>query len=589
MKITSSAFIVMVLSFSLNTITAFCQKEIDRDRDRGRLATDTTETPKVGKSAETDALFFDAIKAKMHDDDKLAIELFEKFVVAKPNAPSAYFELYKLYNNSRQKDKAEELVKKAISLDGANKWYKREYASLLGERGAYDEAAKIMAALVEVDPSDQEYPLLTAEYYERAKKLEIAIVYLDKALVRNGSDPEILMRKVQLYLELNDVGNAAETVKTLIGKDPKNGKYYKVLGEIYDNNKQSEKAAEIYQRALKLIPEDPSVQLGNAEHYLKIGDTVTYKSFVKKAITNKEFEPELQLKLLDAYLQNLPNDSVAKNEGMPIITMLVEQHPNDADILAFYGDFLESDNQQEKAIAEYKLSLSINSSKFNIWMKLLQNFTDKKDADSLIKYSEKAIRAFPNQALANYYNGVGHFNKKEYPAAIKSINRAIDLQPDSKPEFLAAMYSTLGDIYNITKQFELSDNAYDKALKNDPSDAMVLNNYSYYLSERGKKLDEAEKMSKKSLQIKPGEATFLDTYGWILYKKGNYKDAKDYIEQAIKKYGDKADGTLYNHLGNVYYKLNNKEKAIENWKISKEKGGDDPQLDKKISEGKLYE
>jgi hypothetical protein len=42
-------------------------------------------------------------------------------------------------------------------------------------------------------------------------------------------------------------------------------------------------------------------------------------------------------------------------------------------------------------------------------------------------------------------------------------------------------------------------------------------------------------------------------------------------------------------LGNVYYKLGEKDKALENWKISKEKGNDDPQLDKKISEGKLYE
>ena len=220
---------------------------------------------------------------------------------------------------------------------------------------------------------------------------------------------------------------------------------------------------------------------------------------------------------------------------------------------------------------------------------MLQFYSDKRDADSLIKYSDRTIRLFPSQALANYYNGIGHFNKKEYPAAIKSINRALDLQPNEKTDLLAIMYSTLGDIYNITHQYELSDNAFDKALGYDPNDATVLNNYSYYLSERGQKLEQAEKMSLKSLQIRPGEGTFLDTYGWILYKRGNYDDARDYVQQALRKAAANADGTLYNHLGNIYYKLNDKQKALENWKLAKEKGSDDPNLDKKISEVKLYE
>jgi len=35
--------------------------------------------------------------------------------------------------------------------------------------------------------------------------------------------------------------------------------------------------------------------------------------------------------------------------------------------------------------------------------------------------------------------------------------------------------------------------------------------------------------------------------------------------------------------------LNNKEKAVQYWKMSKDKGSDDMLIDKKISEEKLYE
>ena len=576
-----AARVVLVLLSGFWGLTTYCLAQ--------KGVTDTVATPDAGKTAQSDALFFDALRAKSHEDDKQAIELFEQFLKERPNSGAACYELAMLYSADRQKEKAEEYIKRAIATDKNNKWYQREYASLLGERGDYEAAANILAKLVDQYPDDEDFPQLAAEYFERAKKLQEAITYLDKALLRHGSDPEILMRKVQLYLELNDVEHAADVVRQMLGAEPKNGKYYKVLGEIYDNNNLPAKAEEVFRKAILIIPDDPSVQLGLAEHYLKQGDTTAYKTAVRRAVVNREFDAELQLKLLQAYLQNLPTDSAAQAEGMPIMRQLAEQHPNDADVLVFFGDFLAGDNRRDSAAMAYKKSLTINSSRFSVWLKLLQFYSGKADADSLIKYSDRTIRLFPNQALANYYNGIGHFNKKEYPAAIKAINRALDVQPADKPDALAIMYSTLGDIYNITKQYELSDNAFEKSLSYDANDASVLNNYSYYLSERGQKLDLAEKMSLKSLQLKPGEGTFLDTYGWILYKRGNYEDARDYVQQAIKKSAGYADGTLFDHLGNIYYKLNDKQKALENWKLAKEKGSDNPNLDKKISEEKLYE
>ena len=97
-------------------------------------------------------------------------------------------------------------------------------------------------------------------------------------------------------------------------------------------------------------------------------------------------------------------------------------------------------------------------------------------------------------------------------------------------------------------------------------------------------------MSKKSLELRPEEATFLDTYGWILYRQGNFLKARDMVERAVKLMGDKADATLFDHLGNICFQLNEKEKAIEYWKKAKALGGgEDLFLDKKISEGKLYE
>ena len=559
---------------------AYAQKE----------AGDTIESSRTGPTPKADEVYFNAMKAKMLDDTAKARTLFEEFVQLRPEVSDGYYELSMLYGIKNTAG-AEEEIKKAIQADNSNKWYKEEYATILGARGNYAEAAKIMSGLSQSEPEDPNYPIITAEYFERAKKYDEAIMYLDKSVVRSGPDEDILMKKVQLYLAMNKADKAAEVVEELIKEDPRSGRYYKELGDIYDNNKMPEKAARIYEKAEKIIPGDPSVQLGYAEHYLKLGDTAAYFSYVKKATINRGLEPEMQLELLKAYVQSLPNnnDSILKEQGMPVIRELVAQHPADAQVLAFYGEFLELNNQHDSAMMMYKRSLALTPSNLNLWEKLMNNYANRQDADSLIKYSEKAMRLFPTQALSHYYNGVGHYNKKDYPAAIKAISRAIDLQPDNNAEGLSAMYSLLADVYHQAKQDDLSDKAFDKALQLSPNDAFILNNYSYYLSERGKKLDVAERMSKRSLAIKPNEATFMDTYGWILYQGGKYEQAKSYIQKAIDLAGSHADATLYDHLGDVYYKLKDKDKAVNNWKIAREKGGDDPKLDKKISEEKLYE
>ncbi len=549
---------------------------------------DTVELPVAGKAAKENELFFEATKAKNHNDNKRAITLFEQFIASAPANAAAYYELSKLYDDSKQPEKAEENIKKAIALVKDNKWYSEQYASILARKGKFLEAADIVAVIADRETGDADYAMLAADYYERAQKNDRAIAYVDKALLRSGSDDEILMHKVQIYLHANQVDKAVAVMKELLSGDNRNGKYYKLLGELYDNNKMPDSALALYRKAEKLLPGDPAVEIGFSEHFLAQHDTVNFRTYAKKAIVNSRLDVATQTELFYSYIQNM-TDSAQSAEGMPLLVQILQQNPNDPVLIATYGDFLEADKQLDKAVEQYKKSVAIKPSNFAVWGRLLNASTDRKNADSLVKYSERVIRLFPNQYLAHYYNALGHYNKREFTAAAKAMNRAIDILPETDTKTLGTMYGFLGEIFNSSKEFDKSDEAFEKSIKNQPNDATVLNNYSYFLSERGKKLEEAKSMSEKSLQLRPNETTFLDTYGWILYKKGEFAKAKEYIEKAVNAKDKLADATLFEHLGDVLFKLNDKEKAIENWKIAKEKGGEGPFLNKKISEGKLFE
>jgi tetratricopeptide (TPR) repeat protein len=575
--------------FKISGLILFCFLAITPCSYGQNSVADSIELSKAGKNAKADEIYFDALKAIMHEDDRQAVTLLKEFTELKPNVSAGWYELSKLSLGDKNLDKASEYVKKALDLDPENKWYKEEYATILANLGSFIDAAKLMAELAKSVPQDKNYPLLAADYYQRAKKYDEALSWIDKALVRNANDEEILMQKVQIYLAMSKTELAADVVNQLIVREPKNGKYYKWLGDLYDNNKMPGKATDVYKQAMKIVPGDVAVQYGLARHYLLIGDTASYRSIIKSAIENKEIDAETQLSMLTEHLQTLPSDSIVASEGVPIVRQLISQHPDDPQVLLLYGELMEGSNKRDSATLIYKRVVAIKPGKFEYWEKLLNGLTDKKDADTLVRYSEKAMRLFPNVAVVSYYNSIGYMNKKDYPHAIAAIKRAIDIQPETDKQVLGQMYSLLADLYHSNKQDDLSDKAFVKALEFNPSDPSVLNNYSYYLSERGVKLEEAEKMSQKSLDLRPNEGTFLDTYGWVQYKKGNYLKAKDFVERAIKLAGEKADATLYDHLGNICYQLNEKDKAVEYWKISKEKGGDDPLIDKKISEGKLYE
>jgi tetratricopeptide (TPR) repeat protein len=548
-----------------------------------------SEQPKIDNvQATADALFFDAIREKQKNNLKKADSLLQKFIQIRPNVAAAYYNLSGITLNT-DPDKSLTYIKKAVALEPGNVWYKQQLADIYAYSNQYKEAADLYADLAKWTDRNEDYLLNAANFYQRAGMNKEALSAFDKLVAKAGDDDEVLLQQQQLYLKMNDVEGAAGAIKKLIKNNPTEGKYYALLAEIYYNNKQTEKAAEVYKQAEKLFPDEPEVQLSLATFYLKEKNEAKYNEFFERAITNKVLDAESQLGLLIAYMRNAGDDKDKRAKSVALAKKIVEQNANSAIVYSIYGDILAINEERALATEQYKKAVVIDPSSYTTWQNMLYGYVERPYADSLIIYSEKALRLFPNQAMLHYLNGIGHLNKRNYSKAIKSIERAIEMQPDENVSLLADMYSSLGDAYNITKQYALSDSNLEKALKLDPENASVLNNYSYYLSVRGARLDEAEKMSKRSLEIRPDEATFLDTYGWILYKQGKYEKAREYLQKAVDKSGANADGTLWEHLGDVHYKLKDTNKAVEYWIKAKERGTDSENIDKKIKDKKLYE
>ncbi|HRI47079.1 MAG TPA: tetratricopeptide repeat protein, partial [Ignavibacteriaceae bacterium] len=164
--------------------------------------------------------------------------------------------------------------------------------------------------------------------------------------------------------------------------------------------------------------------------------------------------------------------------------------------------------------------------------------------------------------------------------AIQYLNKAIKLDPNN-----VDLLGSLGLIYDNLEKWDECDSVYNLALTRDAKNPLVNNNYSYSLSKRGVRLDEALQMVNLALDAEPMNSSYLDTKGWIYYKLGQYDSAKVYIQKSLDVGGEKA--VILDHLADVYFKLNQKEKAIELWKKAQELDPSDEKIKNKIEKGEL--
>jgi tetratricopeptide (TPR) repeat protein len=538
---------------------------------------------------KSDSLFFEAMKAKMGDDGKRAHEFMEAYVALRPKEAAGWYELSRSYLADKKIPKANETIKKAIAIDGENKWYKEQYARVLESNGQYKEAAETLQKLAKTEKYNAEYLFKAALLYRRAAKYKDAQEVLDQLIAKEGEEEQFLLQKEEIYLKQEDPASAALMIERLIAANPMEGGYYTLLAGIYESSGDSVKAAQVYKRALNILPDDPSIQYSLAVRSKINNDSAGYSENLKKMALNKSLDVEMQLEVLDHFVSESFRDIDKRKEALTIAEELSKQHPKSGKVAYSYGRILVLNAQPDKAVEQYKRSLEIDQSNINVWSAMLDIFTVKEKADSLKFYSNKALRLFPNQASMHYYNGLAAYNKEAYPEAITILTRAVDMLPDEDTDLRSRIYGTLGEIYNTTKEYKLSDESYRNSIKADPNNYFVLNNFSYFLSLRNENLEEAERLSRHTLELVPNEPTFMDTYGWILYKQGKYSKAREFIQKAIEKTPEATDGTLFDHMGDVLYRLDEKDKALEYWKQAKQKGTDNPLIDKKIQEQKLYE
>jgi len=548
----------------------------------------SAQTRPSEEQVETEKIFIDASREKVLGNYENAAYLFKEVLKRDKNNHAAAYELARLYDVLDNVNKAMASIKMAINGDQQNPWYQMFLADLLDRKGKYKDGAKIFETLVEEAPYNEYYYIKWAFLLMKAKQPEKSIEVYSRLEERIGISEEISRKKQALYLGIGQPDKAIETYQMLIKSDPHNIEYYHLLASLYRQLEDQENAAKIYEKILEIDPNDAQASIALADRQKIEGDDVSYLNSLQPVFSKPDVDIDLKIKEILPYIRQVvdtPNEPVM-NATLQLAAILEEQHPKEAKAYSVSGDLLYYSGRKRQALKKYLKARSLNNTIYSIYDQIMYINLETNSYDTLLTISNEAIDLFPNQAGAYYFNGVALDFQQKNQAAISSYQQAL-LMSRKNPRLQFALYARLGGVYHRMGKHTLSDTNMDKALQLNPKDFNLLNNYSFYLAERGVQLEKAKKMSALANELRPNQSQFQDTYGWILYQMKEYESASEWLTKAIDNGGNSNPGIL-EHYGDILFQMGKTEAAIVEWqKALDKKGGKDEGLEEKIRSRQL--
>jgi tetratricopeptide (TPR) repeat protein len=582
-----------IILFSLLTIPLFwgCtgQKKIAEEATVDELPEPVGQI----KQLESTALMIDGGKQKMLGNATNAIVLYAEALERDPLNSAAAYELSKLHAQQGHMPDAENFIKKALRIEPGNVYYQLLLADIYFMQQKNEKGLEVQRGLAKTYSNDLNIQISYLSTLLYTERFEEAIETIDHIETISGFNNELSMQKQQILMEMGRNEDAIAEAERLVNFFPEEPVYLEVLADLYSKNGQEEKAFEIYQRMLEVQPENAMARLLLADYYRERGDDENSFQQLKIAFQSEQFSVEGKGRILFSYYMMSEEDTTYLEQAWQLLDITIEQHPDEAEVNAIYGDFLYREERLEEARDYFYRAARLEPSELRFWQQTLLIDSSLQDYDSMLDASEEALQYFFEQPVLYFFNGLANFQKEKYGEAISALRMGSDLSV-ADPEFRVDFLSLIGDAYHRMGDHDASDRAYLEALEIEPDEPLLLNNYSYYLSLRNIRLEEALELSALAVEQQPENSAFLDTYGWINYKMGNYSEAKKWIQKSIE-FTDAPSPTVLEHYGDVLYKLGEKEEAVTYWKKALEAAQDDifeqgsEFLEKKINDKKLYE
>lgn len=546
---------------------------------------------------EAEFYFTEGEKFFILEDYAKALVYYQRALDIDPENGTIHYKIAEVLSKGEKQDdllKASLSIEEALRLDKSNKYFYLLAATIYNGLGRFGKAADAYERMLEAVSGTEEYLFELAAVYQYAGRPEESIKAYNRAEQVFGVSEVSSIQKMKLLLEAGKDEEGITEGEKLIRTFPDNEAYIMAFTEILSEKGMREQSIRYLEDFTQQYPASGEVKMLLAGFYRDTGQEDKARPLLLSLFEDPEVQLTSKIIVMGAYNAELNKNKTRKTTDpekeafvLQLYGKLKEAYPGDPTVHIIGGDLYLSTGKNREAQGEYLKAVESGAPvNFEVYENLLFLEIRLEMWEQVIRHAEEALEIYPNQGVIHYFNGFAHLRKRQHAEAIASFEQAKRLS-SSNPALTGEINSQLGEAYHAIKEYARSDKAYEDALAFNPENAVVLNNYSYYLAVRKENLEKAEKMSAALVKNHPENPIFLDTYAWVLFTRGKFKDARKVIEKAIST--DTATATHFEHYGDILYKLGEVDAAVQQWEKARGLNAKSETLNKKIANRKIYE
>ncbi|MFQ5928562.1 MAG: tetratricopeptide repeat protein [Acidobacteriota bacterium] len=561
-----------------------------------------------------------------------------------------HFSLAKMHEIGEEYGEAISEFEKAIALDPKSAQLRVTFAETLWKGGEIRRAVEECHKATELEPNSSAAHFLLGRIYsafpasEQADVIDKAIQEFERAVELDPEHFQALYKlgqlqfakknyrlaadvfarflqlrpwivqayqiKARAHIELNEIEEAIKGLEASLNYHGGNQENLKLLGKLYEQTKQYDKARELYSQSLESAS-DPDIQfrlallLSEAKRFteavsilrelkaafpehvqIKIALGRAHKGQKRYAEAAQVFQEVLEVEPSHFRANYELAETLAflggRQQAIERFLHLLETSESDQDRTSIQTNlaFLYQDMRQfEKAVELFRTVMQENSEDNLAGLRLVYALKEAGQLQEALTLSDRLLKKYENETYeetpTKSYFVIGRAQilsaADELEKAIDLLNREIDRHSEPEDLYLAA-----SQLYVDHKKYKKAERIIKERMSRySDSERMQFQLGAIY--ERQGDVDQAEAVFEKILEKNPEHAGVLNYLGYMLADRGaRLREALDYIRKAVEI--EPHNGAYLDSLGWVYFKLDQLKQAELNFAQAVRITDDDPTI-----------
>lgn len=376
--------------------------------------------------ANRQSAFVDAERERILGHHDKAVGLYKKFTYDNPDNTAAWYGLARSYFAQNDLANALDAILKAAGKEPENQWYQIFQADVYEKIGRTKDAVRVYENLVKKYP--QTIPFLEHLAYLQVLSgdPENGLRSLEKLEKLTGVEEESSLEKHMIYVGMGDIKKAAAELRKLADAYPARMEYRHRLASFYDAMGEKPNARAVYEDILRRDPNDKVARLAVVEKNKNSTDA-EYLASLKGLFGDPKISVDAKIKEVLPYFPKLDagNDPALVQVLLDLGVLVEKAHFSDAKAWSLSGDLFYHANRLPEALEKYRQCIKLSPNVFSVWENTLDILRQQQNYDDMLRISEQAMDAFPNQPRSYWYYGVAATEKGRYDDALASLEQAL--------------------------------------------------------------------------------------------------------------------------------------------------------------------